>query len=136
MRRAVGKKRTIGRPGGTASKRGARASRANGKKGGRPRDKLPDDVLKALGEPPATAKDLRLWCARVLAVVLARSMRGTCTHELAATLRANVKAVLGCLPSQDGDDEPGDEDDDDFNEGAELEDDDQDEEEFGGLRVA
>ncbi len=115
-----------GRKEGQTSPRIADAARKVGKLGGRPRDKLPAEVLARLGTPAtgATAHDLRVWNARVLAEVQLLTLQGKIGHELAQTIRANATALDKSLPT-DRDPGPDDgEEDEDDPEGPELETDD------------
>lgn len=97
-----------------------RAARANGKLGGRPRDKLPAKVLADLGAPPEKPRELRVWNARVLAEVLLLNMRGEVTNELAASIRAGCGAIGRALPVERPGD-PDEDDDDQDDDGPELE---------------
>ncbi len=90
---------------------------------GRPRDRLPDEVITRLGPPPATPKELRTWNARLLAEVQWLSLKGEIGTELAASIRANAGSLDRALPetpvapSGSSDDEDDEEEDD----GPELE---------------
>jgi hypothetical protein len=110
-------KRTGRKPGQTSPKIRA-AARANGAK--HKRDRLPDDVIERLGQPPPTENELHVWNARTLAEIQWLAMRGLISSELASTLRANAGAIERALPERpklppkddEDDDEDFDEDDD------------------------
>jgi len=116
-----------------------RAARQNGaRSSGRPRGKLPREVIDRLGPPPADANALRAWNGRVLAEVQWLVAQGAIGVELAASLRAGAGAIDRAVPeARNGDeDDTGDDDDDAFGDGPELEDvDDQDEEDPKWIRV-
>lgn len=96
----------------------------NGAKGGRPRDKLPADVIERLKAlPRVTPKEIRLWNATLLVEVQTLNLEGKISNELAASLRANAGSIDRALPAEpppkplDDDDEDPDED-----HGADLDD--------------
>lgn len=104
----------------------ARASRANGSKGSRPRSVLPAELVEKLGRPPATPREIRIWNARILTEIQWLAMRGEIDVTLAASLRAGAGAIDRALPAEPpppprryADDEPDDEEDRD---GPELDD--------------
>ncbi len=101
------------------SKRGGKRDGA-----GRPRDRLPEDVITRLGPPPQTAKELRTWNARLLAEVQWLSLKGEIGTELAASIRANAGSLDRALPETPATPTSGsgdDDDDDDEEDGPELE---------------
>lgn len=95
---------------------------------GRPRDKLPKQVVDRLGAPPENPVELRTWNARLLAEVQWLCIRGEIGSELAATLRANAGAIERALPPpprderrrDDGDDDDDQDEDDDGPELTEI----------------
>lgn len=87
------------------------SAKANGEMGGRPRDRLSDEVIARLGPPPATPKELRTWNAKLLAEVQWLSLRGEIGTELAASLRANAGALDRALPAEPREPEDPAEDD-------------------------
>lgn len=90
----------VGRRKGQTSRAIKASAQANGVLGGRPRDRLPEEVITRLGPPPATPKDLRTWNAKLLAEVQWLSVRGEIGNELAASLRANAGALDRALPNE------------------------------------
>jgi hypothetical protein len=100
------------------------ASRKNGVKGGRPRDRMPAASLDELDKlPRTTAKEIQLWNASVLVEIQRLNMRGEISNELATSLRAGAKAIDAALPpkpSRDDDDEDDDDEDDDDEQGPPL----------------
>lgn len=80
--------------------RRAAVARANGKLGGRPRDRLPQATLDRLGEPPQN-DPLRLaaWTSQLLAEVAWLVARGEVHKELAASLRATCGAIDRAVPA-------------------------------------
>lgn len=114
-----------GRPRGSKSP----ASRANGAKGGRKRDKLPADVLAILDAMPrTTVGEIQLWNARTLVEIQRLNMHGKISNDLAASLRAGAGSIDRALPRSSGhgdqDDEEHEDDDEADHEYDEDEDDD------------
>lgn len=109
------KRRAAGAKGGRSrSKAKAKAARANGKAGGRSRDRLPPEVVARIGEPPlGDEKKLRTWNASLLAQVLYLQLRGEVGGELAASIRAGVASLDRVLPAPPPADEDEDDDDED-----------------------
>jgi hypothetical protein len=79
----------------TPTKKGRGGKRAGA---GRKRDRLPDEVVKRIGPPPAGVAELRAWNARLLAEVQWLSINGEIGTELAASIRANGGAIDRALP--------------------------------------
>jgi hypothetical protein len=88
---------------------------------GRPRDKLPTDVIARIGAPPAADKPaaLRTWNAKVLAEIQWLTINGDLPHELAQQLRANAGALERALPDEEREFEE-DEDLDEERDGPDL----------------
>jgi hypothetical protein len=82
-----------------ASPARAAAARANGSRGGRPRARLPDDVLALIGPMPTTGVLERAhWANKVLLTALDLSIRGALDKELAATIRAFAGTISRTIP--------------------------------------
>jgi hypothetical protein len=81
-----------------ASPARAAAARANGSRGGRPRARLPDDVLALIGPMPAGVLERAHWANRVLITALDLSIRGQLDKELAATIRAFAGTISRTIP--------------------------------------
>lgn len=77
----------------------SKTSAINGEKGGRPRDRLPQDVIDRLGPPPAAPLELARWNQRMMAEVASGLMAGTIGHELADKLRAVGSSISKALPT-------------------------------------
>jgi hypothetical protein len=88
----------------------SRAARANGARGGRPRDRLPQDLVDELAAVPAKAADLELWRLRALALLFKAQISGLVGVELAASVRATLGEMRRNATAAPA---PGDEDDDD-----------------------
>lgn len=88
-----------GRKPGQTSVAIAKAARKAGKLGGRPRDRLPVDVMERLGKAPAEAAKLRIWNARLVAELNYLVAIGEVGDDLAARIRAGATVVIKALPA-------------------------------------
>ena len=77
----------------------ARAARENGKRGGRPRSKLPPELLARIGEPPGgDPLALIRWCNDCLGQLTWLTMIGELDRALGATIRAFVSTIIKTVP--------------------------------------
>ena len=111
-------RRAAGAKGGRSrSAAKAAAARGNGAVGGRPRDKLPEEVIARLRSIPETTAARRRWLVAWAAEVLIGEASGTIPPELAAKLRVGIAHVQKLLPpmrpGDAGDDDEGDDEEDD-----------------------
>lgn len=74
------------------------APKAPAKKRGRPRSKLPQEVLDRLGPPPEGALARSHWSSRLLAETAWLSLRGEVNREVASEVRAFVGAIQRAQP--------------------------------------
>lgn len=113
-----------GRKHGQTSPAIAAAAIEAGKQGGRPRDRVPAEIVKALRDLPRTTPDeIRTWCQRGLAELVLLQMEGEVGQSLAQSVRATFAALERALPAPKGRDRDSDEDDeiDDEHPGPQLE---------------
>lgn len=98
------------------------AVRKNGTKGGRVRDRLPDEVIARLRAIPDGTAARRRWLVTWAAEVLIGEADGSIPPELAAKLRVGIAHVQKLLPAATVDEDGDEEDDED--DGPALESDD------------
>lgn len=79
--------------------RAAATARENGAKGGRPRNRLPQDLLDRIGPPPDSPLQLARWASSLLAQVAWLQFQGKVADGLAATVRATVGAITRAQPT-------------------------------------
>jgi uncharacterized metal-binding protein YceD (DUF177 family) len=109
----------VAKPAPKKSKRGGKRAGA-----GRPRDRLPQDMIDRVGAVPTTAAELDLWVRRLLAELLTLQMKGEVSVDLAASIRATcgeIRRGLDKVPSKPAGDDDDDDDDDEEIDGPELE---------------
>ncbi len=78
--------------------RGKSAAPAAPKKRGRPRSRLPDDVIDRLGPVPTTPLKRAEWYAQLLAEIAELEIRGLISEALSDRLRAVIKLSTSVMP--------------------------------------
>lgn len=76
------------------------AARTNGAKGGRQREKLPEQLLKELGNPPGDPLKKAAWWGRLLEVVQIGVLKGRPWIQLMRDARANAAIAAKLLPDE------------------------------------
>ena len=69
-------------------------------KGGRPRAKLPEDLLARIGPPPADPIQAGRWVSRLMLELLWLEARGEAPAKLAERLKSIAGAAIRALPAE------------------------------------